>query len=316
MRYAGAVAHPGSAGKGRRLDEVGRAGELLLDILEFDDQEIASDYVGRLSRVLGSRGLQAEQLRRTPVLVPGLRDNEVRRLRSVTDAALAQLDQASALGGSKDVAPEPGETPAVAMARALLDGDRQRASELIAQAMDAGQSYGEAAVSVVQPAMYSIGCLWEQNLVTVAQEHLATGVARTALTQAFVMAAFAPEIERRVLLACVPGNRHSLGLRIVSDCFEIAGWQARFLGADVPDTTLLTQIRTWQPDLVGLSIAQVDQIATARTTIATVRSEFGHTGPRILVGGLATDRLGDAQTDLGADAWCRDALSAPEYRLG
>lgn len=295
MRHAGVIAGLGSAGEGGRLD-VGRAGQVALTALDFGHFERAIDDVDWPSR-------------------PGRRNDQVRPWRSVT-AALTQLDEAAALGASKDVAAEILETPVAAMALALLDGDRKRASALIEQAMTAGQSYGEAAVSMVQPAMYTVGSLWEQNLATVAQEHLATGVARTALTKAFVRAAFGPEIERRVVLACVPGNRHSLGSRIVSDCFEIAGWQVHCLGADVPESTLLTRIRIWQPDLVGLSIAQVAQITTARAIIAKIRSEFGRTGPRILVGGLATNQLADAPAELGADAWRHDALTALETPLG
>jgi len=317
FEHADAIAGLEGAGEAGRLEDVYHSAEVLLTALELDDPEIAIGYAGWLARVLASRGIQPAQLRCVLVLVPEaaaawLCADRVERLRSIAAAAARHLGETSPHATAQEAAPDAGDAPTWAMTQALLEGNRRRAGELMTRAMDAGQTYGDAALAVVQPAMYTIGRLWEHNQVSVAQEHLATGIAQTVLAKAFLMATFAPEIGRRAVFACVPGNQHGLGLRIVADCFEIAGWEAQYLGADVPEAALLDQIRAWQPDLVGLSISMAAQIPAAQATIGAIRRAFGDAAPRILVGGLAANQLADAAAVLGGDGWHSDGRAALE----
>ena len=56
-------------------------------------------------------------------------------------------------------------------------------------------------------------------------------------------------IDRRVLLACVAGNHHAVGLRMVADAFQLAGWDVQYLGANVPTAALVRQAAEWNPTL-------------------------------------------------------------------
>ncbi len=69
--------------------------------------------------------------------------------------------------------------------QAILSGDQREAAGILQQALYDGVPYTDAAVGIVQPAMYKIGRLWQANRITVAQEHLATAVSQYALAQAF-----------------------------------------------------------------------------------------------------------------------------------
>ena len=64
----------------------------------------------------------------------------------------------------------------------------------------------------------------------------------------------------RVISACVAGELHEIGARMVADLFEMAGWDTTFLGADVPRDSVVDMLveMTRRP---GVWIARRDEIA-------------------------------------------------------
>jgi methanogenic corrinoid protein MtbC1 len=191
-----------------------------------------------------------------------------------------------------------------------LSGHQRQAHELMQAVMEQGHTLSEAAVRLIEPAMVEIGRLWQDNLITVAREHLATAISQNVLARAYLEAVFAAPVGRQALFACVAGNHHSLGLRMLSDAFETIGWQAEFLGPDLPLADLLRQVDAERPELVCLSMSMPEQLATGRATAATLRAELGAHCPTIWVGGQATLAVERAWHALQADGWAADALHA------
>lgn len=154
---------------------------------------------------------------------------------------------------------------------------------------------------VITPAMHEIGVLWQRGALTVADEHLAT-----ALTNRVLAALRGPPGERRgagdgaggersrgrALLAAVEGERHALGLRMAADVLEDAGYEALYLGVDVPTEALLRAVESLSPDLVGLA-ATLSSLAPRLEAVAgEVRR--AHPRLRLLVGGqAASPRIGE-----------------------
>jgi MerR family transcriptional regulator, light-induced transcriptional regulator len=140
--------------------------------------------------------------------------------------------------------------------------------------IDEGQSAGLSAVAiqarVIAPAMRAVGVLWERGVVTVAEEHLATAVSDRVLTSLY------PGLLRRVrrggdtvVVAAVHGEHHVLGLRMVADVFEAYGFDVRFLGADVPESSLIAWVQEHRPAAVALGVTMPLGASTlARQVIA------------------------------------------------
>src|SRR6185369_10991856 len=80
---------------------------------------------------------------------------------------------------------------------------------------------------------------------------------------------------RRVLLACVAGNHHALGLRMVADAFLLGGWDVQYLGADVPTSAIVGHAEERPADLVGLSLSFTHQLRAARHTITRLTERLG-----------------------------------------
>lgn len=178
--------------------------------------------------------------------------------------------------------------------------------------MQNGNSLTEVSVRLVQPALYQIGNLWQKNEINVAREHMATEICRNVLASAYLQATFAPPIGKTAMFACIEGNHHALGLRMLADAFETKGWQVFYLGANLPCRDLMREVDAKRPQLLALSASMPQHIATASTTIESLRAEMGSACPEIWMGGLATLLEQSIWKITKADSWAADALHAME----
>lgn len=285
--------------------------ELLAVAVEYDGDTAFRQYVQWLDHLLRARELPAHDL---PLALRNLAGFFATALPAEGRQAVLDLIEIGihALGGDEDVpnyAREPaGLDPAAeALAATLLAGDGART-----QLLDCARGAWLPAVvaQVVRPAMWRIGWWWQTGRIGVAQEHLATEIAHRAVDHAFTHAARKPRRQRSALFACVEGNRHALGMRTLADAFEIEGWAAFNLGADVPTASLPGMVKAFKPELVGLSVSMTQQLPAARAAIRAIRAlpDGGHI--RIMLGGLARDSPDNAWRWTGADLAARDAPEA------
>lgn len=182
---------------------------------------------------------------------------------------------------------------------AQLAGDRREAVRVV---LEEGLGHGARVVElqeqVIQAAQDEIGRLWQQNRVTIAQEHMATAISHLSLAALFERATPAPRLGKKVLLACVEGELHDLPARMVADFLDLSGFDLRYLGASVPHVDLLKMIASEEPDVIGLSVTMAFNVPSLRIAVSRVR---GITARPIFIGGHALRwQLGLAR-ELGVD---------------
>ena len=208
----------------------------------------------------------------------------------------------------------PAETPAewwrVYLA-ALRAGDRRRALAVVEDARAAGLGLPALYLDVFQPALREIGRLWQENEITVAEEHLATAVTQMSMGRLYADFCMAASRNGRTLLAaCAETERHEVGLRMICDLLELEGWDATYLGAAVPPDSLVAMVLRDRPDVLALSASIAPHLPQLRSLIAAVRAATGRAAPYVLVGGrpfLDDPTLGHR---VGADATARDTAAA------
>jgi methanogenic corrinoid protein MtbC1 len=110
---------------------------------------------------------------------------------------------------------------------------------------------GAAIDDVVMPAMRRIGRWWETGRCGVGHEHLATEAVRMWLGK---IVAFAPQPRRSgpVVLACGPGDAHTLGLEAFAALLAEAGRRCCVLGARTPVTAVVAAVHRVDPAAVLL----------------------------------------------------------------
>lgn len=194
---------------------------------------------------------------------------------------------------------------------ALRAADRRRAFALIDDARAAGMTVTRVYLEVLQPSLREVGRLWQANEMTVAEEHLATAITQMVMARIYSEPAAATIPNGRTFIAaCAAAERHEVGLRMVADLVEHAGWDSLYLGATVPVDDLVRLVRERAPDVLMLSASIAPHVAELRATIQSVRATIGDRAPYILVGGRPFLDDADLAHRIGADASVRDAAEA------
>jgi methanogenic corrinoid protein MtbC1 len=155
---------------------------------------------------------------------------------------------------------------------------------------------------ILTPLLVQTGSSWQRGRLSIWEEHLASAMVRTVVEIVYpgVLKAKAavPPSGRSVLLASPPEEGHDLGLRMVSDRFDMAGWTTYFLGADTPVDDVADAVRRLGVDALVLSSSTHYHRVALRRHVDRLKRELPHVD--VWVGGPAFA--------LGADGWAADEV--------
>lgn len=191
--------------------------------------------------------------------------------------------------------------------RAQLAGERSEALAVVRDALATGLSVPRVHLELIQAAQYEIGRLWESNQISIAEEHQATAISQLALASLYDALPRARRNGKRVLLACVEGELHDMGSRIVADFLEMDGFEVRLLGANVPAESLAQRVVAEAPDLVALSATMSFHLQALERAVTAVRATPRGEVP-ILVGGRAFTWANGAAAKLDVEGFAADAV--------
>lgn len=303
----------GAKGRQACAEDIGYHLDFLRPTLETNDLAPFLSYLGWLTQVLTSRGVPNQSVLCSMDDLAGFFSQKLGSLAEPVVAALNAGKSALTLGmpvPRYDQPCPPRRDEALPYASAALSGERSGAMALLDEALSREASLPRVAVHVIQPAMYEVGRLWQENTVSVAQEHLATALSQSWMARARSMALAAPDNSGRALFTCLSDNHHVLGLRMVADAFELDGWATYYLGTDTAPDALLAKVRQLRPHLVGFSASLPQHVRGVRDAVTSLRTELGADCPRLVVGGLTINQFPRLAAWIGADMLGTDAVSA------
>jgi methanogenic corrinoid protein MtbC1 len=196
----------------------------------------------------------------------------------------------------------------------FLDALRQRgpkaASSFVSQLLDSDVPLKDVYVKVLQPALHEIGRLWQMNEIGVAEEHYYTAATQLVMAHLYERLFAEPTREPTIVIACVPGELHEVGARMVADLLQSHGFTTFFLGANLPTKDLVKFVAERRASVVGLSTTFTPHLSRAAETIAALRSDARTSGVKIVVGGYPYTRVGELWRRMGADGFAADAEDA------
>jgi DNA-binding transcriptional MerR regulator len=241
--------------------------------------------IGELSRRVG---VSAELLRAwerrygllSPTRTPGgfrlygeADERRVRRMlahleRGVSAAESARL---ALLDADEDETRESGAPPLnglVARLRETLDAFDEPGAQAAIDGLLSTFTLDTVLRDAVLPYLHDLGERWERGEASVAQEHFASAVLRGRLLG--LARGWGSSGARRVLLACVPGDPHDLGLISFGLALRARGWRVTFLGADMPLATIEETARALAVELVVVSATDAAQVNALREGISAL----------------------------------------------
>jgi methanogenic corrinoid protein MtbC1 len=169
--------------------------------------------------------------------------------------------------------------------KALLAGRRKQCRDMVQSLLDIDIKLKTLFTALFQRSMYEVGELWENNRITVANEHLATSITESLLNLVYPVLFAAERSGKKAVISCSANEFHQVGGKIVADIFELNGWDGHFLGANMPPEDMAKFIQDVQPDVVGLSLSIIANLDHLKRGIEVVKTDF----PKLdlLIGGQA-----------------------------
>jgi methanogenic corrinoid protein MtbC1 len=199
---------------------------------------------------------------------------------------------------------------------AFLASDRRGAERLLIEAVNSGTPLATVYLEVIAPAMREVGRLWHANRITVSEEHYISSATQVIMSQ-FYPRVFGAECKGPVLVAaCVEGELHEMGLRMVADLFQLAGWDTRFLGANTPPKAVAVTADEVGAAAVAISAMMTTNVPAVASQIALLRDGPGGNKRKVLVGGYPFTVDKELWRRVGADGTAPDGRQAVEVANG
>ena len=192
---------------------------------------------------------------------------------------------------------------------AAIGGSRQAALNLVLEGVRQGHSVIDLYAEVLQSAMYRIGRLWEENQITVAQEHMATAITQFVIAQLYPLIELPYKSRGKIVITGVPGEFHQVGANMVADVLESSGFEVRFLGTNTPMNGVLDAIQEHQAGILGISATMLFNVPQVIRLAELVRAK-ARSGLRIIVGGAMFRSAPRLREEIGADGCALDLRSA------
>ena len=252
----------------------------LLEAISETDTSLFANYVGWLKQLFEGLKLPEKALE---VMLECTREVLRQRLSQeitfVTDeyleAGLMHLQSAAGHQVSFIAEDNPLRDLATSYLDTLLKGERRAASKQIMDAVGRGVAVKDIYLHIFQPCQYEVGRLWLSNQASVAQEHYCSAATQLIMSQLYPHIFSTERIGRKLVAACVGGELHEIGIRTVSDFFEMEGWDTYYMGANTPTESIIRAISDRGADLLGISATMPFHRRPLRELISAVQFAKG-----------------------------------------
>jgi methanogenic corrinoid protein MtbC1 len=117
-------------------------------------------------------------------------------------------------------------------------------------------------------------------------------------------------VGRRLVATSVGSELHEIGVRMVTDFFEMDGWDTYYLGANTPAESILQTLEQHHVNVLGISATMTYHVSAVANLINLVRSSTVGTHIKILVGGYPFNIDPNLWQNIQADGYGRDAQEA------
>jgi methanogenic corrinoid protein MtbC1 len=182
-----------------------------------------------------------------------------------------------------------------------LSGNVEAAVRFALDLLDAGTPETTIITDVIAVTQRMIGESWLKNELSVADEHLATGVAESTL-YALSSATPAASGASSVVVACAEGDWHSIGAHMIAEMFRVEGIDVSYLGASTPADALAQFLRRHRPDALVLSCS----LPLFFGGVTRLADAAHASGTPVLAGGRALHGAPERARLLGADGYAEN----------
>ncbi len=167
----------------------------------------------------------------------------------------------------------------------LLEGDKNRCRRVVDNLLEEKTDIIEIYTGLFQKALYQVGKMWDQNKLSVGDEHLGTEITEELLYYCSSRIKPVRQLNKRALVSCVNKEFHKLGARMAADVFVLNGWETYFLGASTPTKEIIKYVDLKKPEIIGLSFSFYINVMKLIDVVREIKNTYP--GQKIIIGGRA-----------------------------
>ncbi len=170
------------------------------------------------------------------------------------------------------------------MFETLLRGQGETAGETLASLHLQGHTVARIADAVLCPALRRVGDLWHAGELSVAEEHLATRTALSAMQT--LRDSLGISRRRRVAICCaVEDDFHELPVSLATLTLEEFGWDVVNLGTSTPFYALAEAVERFQPRLICVASTIFTNPDRAAREFGEFAEAAARAGASVVLGG-------------------------------
>lgn len=197
------------------------------------------------------------------------------------------------------------------LSESVLRGDEEGASQLTAQAIDAGMGARQILDLGLVGGMTVVGKRFKAHelfLPDVLMAAKAMNAGMDLLRPLLIEADVPPK--GKVVVGTVQGDLHDIGKNLVGIMLKGAGFAVIDLGNDVPPERFVREAGEQSASVIGMSALLTTTMTVMKTVVDLVRAQRPAGGISTIIGGAPVSA--DFAKEIGADAYGFDAANAVE----
>jgi MerR family transcriptional regulator, light-induced transcriptional regulator len=196
--------------------------------------------------------------------------------------------------------------------RIAMREEPESAKHFVQQLLDNGVSFDRILLDLLAPAARLLGDKWVNDTCTftdvtigVSRMHRILRDFRSVPDRLWSQAG----VGHRALLLTVPGEQHTLGLRVVEEFLLREGWQVDSK-PNISEDDIKVLVSAEDYDFVGMSLSGETFIESMASAIRSVRASSKNRHVHVMVGGVIFYEQPFLVAKSGADAYAEDASGA------
>jgi 5-methyltetrahydrofolate--homocysteine methyltransferase len=194
---------------------------------------------------------------------------------------------------------------------AVIEGKLEGMEQLTQQALDGGLDAQQILNDGLMKGMDHVGVEFKAGNMFVPE------VLRSARAMQSSMNILRPiliesgvEMVGKILLGTVKGDLHDIGKNLVAMMCEGAGFDVKDLGKDVEPEAFVEEVKTFEPDVLGMSALLTTTMRSMEQTIKALEEAGIRDQVKVMIGGAPVTQ--DFADKIGADGYASNAAGASE----
>jgi 5-methyltetrahydrofolate--homocysteine methyltransferase len=193
--------------------------------------------------------------------------------------------------------------------KAILEGDMGGTQAGVQTAVKQGSTSSDILNLALIPAMGEVGYLFEEGQYFIPDMLIAARAMKAGLEiikPMLINSGIVPI--GTVAIGTVKGDMHDIGKNLVAMMLEGAGFKIIDLGTDVSPDKVITTIKTYHPNIIGLSALLTTTMLRMKDSIDALHLAGVRDQVKVIIGGAPVTE--EYAHQIGADGYAADASQA------